>query len=78
MGDNFHGTISSNESIMNKTETVQLFSKIIAQNEEVIALLKNLEGHQHQLQERHLVLLDRLSKLLNNQKVIWETLKQLD
>ena len=60
---------------MGKTEIVQLFSKIILQNEELKELMeKSLEG-QRIIQEKQQTLREGQSKLLGNQKIIWEKLK---
>jgi len=61
---------------MNKTETVRLFSKIMLQNEELKELLVRVLEGQQVLQEKQQMLREGQSKLLGNQKIIWERLKQ--
>lgn len=62
---------------MNKTETVQLFSKMICQNEEMKELVLRAMAQQLQTLERQDVLSKGQEKLIKNQNIIWQKLKQM-
>ena len=62
---------------MNKSETVQLFSKIIIQNKEIKELLLQVQAHQGTLAEKQKMLREGQSKLVKNQNTIWEALKKM-
>ena len=62
---------------MNKSETVQLFSKIIMQNKEIKELLLRIQAHQGTLSEKQKMLREGQSKLVKNQNTIWEAIKRM-
>uniref|UniRef100_UPI0040481810 hypothetical protein n=1 Tax=Mariniflexile sp. TaxID=1979402 RepID=UPI0040481810 len=63
---------------MNKTESIQLFSKMICQNEELTKLVLKTMAQQSEILERQVALRKGQEKLIKNQIVIWEKLNQMD
>lgn len=63
---------------MSKQETVQLYYRLMKKNEELILLMKeNMEG-QSGLNREITEVRKALKILLNNQKVIWTKLKEME
>ena len=62
---------------MNKTETVQLFSKLIQQNKEILEELTVIKKGQEKIRNNQKVLSEGQGKLLANQRTIWDFLKKI-
>ena len=63
---------------MSKQETVQLYSQLMERNEELIKLAKETIMEQSRLNQEIIGLQKALKILLNNQKVMWEKLREME
>ena len=63
---------------MGKTETVQLYYQLMEKNGELIELMKETMEQQSNLSQEVRELQKALKILLNNQKVMWEKLREME
>jgi len=63
---------------MSKQETVQLYYRLMKKNEELILLVKETMEQQSGLNQEIMEVRKALKILLNNQKVIWTKLKEME
>ena len=63
---------------MSKTETVQLYYQLMEKNGELIELVKETLEQQSNLSQEVRELQKALKILLNNQKVMWEKLREME
>ena len=63
---------------MGKTETVQLYYRLMEKNGELIDLVKETLERQSNLSQEVRELQKALKILLNNQKVMWEKLREME
>lgn len=63
---------------MGKTETVQLYYQLMEKNGELIELVKETLEQQSNLNKEVRELQKALKILLNNQKVMWEKLREME
>ena len=63
---------------MGKTETVQLYYQLMEKNGELIELVKETLEQQSSLSQEVRELQKALKILLNNQKVMWEKLREME
>lgn len=63
---------------MGKTETVQLYYQLMEKNGELIELVKETLEQQSNLSQEVRELQKALKILLNNQKVMWEKLREME
>ncbi len=63
---------------MGKTETVQLYYRLMEKNGELIELAKETLERQSNLSQEVRELQKALKILLNNQKVMWEKLREME
>ena len=63
---------------MGKTETVQLYYRLMEKNGELIDLVKEAMERQSGLYQEVRELQKALKILLNNQKVMWEKLREME
>ena len=63
---------------MSKTETVQLYYQLMEKNGELIELAKETLERQSNLSQEVRELQKALKILINNQKVMWEKLREME
>lgn len=63
---------------MGKTETVQLYYQLMEKNGELIELMKETMEQQSNLSQEVRELQKALKILINNQKVMWEKLREME